>query len=62
MQTIEDILARAPKGRPRPAAAARATIEARLGRPIGPVWTMPRDLRRAMLLLARQYMRTEGLT
>jgi hypothetical protein len=30
---------------------ARQIIERRLGRPIGPIATMPRDLRRAMLLL-----------
>ena len=31
---------------------ARAIIEARLGRSIGPLATMPRDLRRALYLLA----------
>jgi len=30
---------------------ARQIIERRLGRPLGPIATMPRDLRRAMLLL-----------
>jgi hypothetical protein len=30
---------------------ARQIIEARLGRPLGPLATMPRDLRRAMYLL-----------
>jgi hypothetical protein len=31
---------------------ARQIIETRLGRPLGPLATMPRDLRRAMYLLA----------
>jgi hypothetical protein len=31
---------------------ARQIIEARLGRPLGPLATMPRDLRRALYLLA----------
>jgi len=33
---------------------ARRIIEARLGRSLGPVATMPKDLRRAMMLLAIQ--------
>lgn len=35
-------------------ATARATIEARLGRPLGPLATMPRDLRDAVYFLALQ--------
>lgn len=31
---------------------ARQIIEARLGRPLGPMAIMPRDLRRALYLLA----------
>ena len=37
---------------------ARQIIEARLGRPLGPIATMPRDLRRALYLLALQLVRT----
>jgi len=36
---------------------ARAIITARLGRDIGPLATMPRDLRRALYLLALQLNR-----
>lgn len=36
---------------------ARQIIEARLGRPLGPVATMPQDLRRALYLLALQLVR-----
>ena len=36
---------------------ARAILEARLGRPLGPLATMPRDLRRALYLLALQLQR-----
>lgn len=36
---------------------ARQIIEARLGRDIGPIATMPRDLRRALYLLALQLNR-----
>jgi len=36
---------------------ARQIIEARLGRPLGPIATMPRDLRCALYLLARQLVR-----
>ena len=36
---------------------ARQIIEARLGRPLGPLSTMPRDLRRAMYRLALQLQR-----
>jgi hypothetical protein len=38
----------------RDALAARQIIEARLGRSLGPIATMPRDLRRALYLLALQ--------
>lgn len=37
---------------------ARQIIEARLGRLLGPIATMPQDLRRALYLLALQLMRT----
>lgn len=37
---------------------ARQIIEARLGHPIGPLATMPADLRRALYLLALQLNRT----
>lgn len=37
---------------------ARARIEDRLGRQIGPVSTMPKHLRRALLLLAREIARS----
>jgi len=33
---------------------ARSILEARLGRALGPIRTMPRDIRRAMFLLALQ--------
>ena len=36
---------------------ARPIIEARLGRSLGPIATMPRDLRRALYLLALQLVR-----
>lgn len=36
---------------------ARQIIEARLGRPLGPLTTMPKDLRRAIYLLALQLNR-----
>jgi hypothetical protein len=36
---------------------ARQIIEARLGRPLGPLATMPHDLRRAVYLLALQLVR-----
>ena len=36
---------------------ARQIIESRLGRPLGPIATMPQDLRRALYLLARQLVR-----
>lgn len=57
-RSVSDILATTPVAPFRPAAAARATIEARVGRKLGPVRTMPKDLRRAMALLARQYIKT----
>lgn len=37
---------------------ARQIIEARLGRPLGPLATMPKDLRRAIKLLAIQLIRS----
>lgn len=40
-------------------ATARQIIEARLGRPIGPIATMPADLRRALYLLALQLQRIQ---
>jgi len=43
---------------PAPCLTARQIIEARLGRLLGPVATMPQDLRRALYLLARQLVRT----
>lgn len=36
---------------------ARQIIEARLGRPLGPLATMPKDLRRAVYLLALQIVK-----
>jgi hypothetical protein len=36
---------------------ARQIIEARLGRTLGPISTMPQDLRRALYLLALQLVR-----
>lgn len=36
---------------------ARQIIEARLGRPLGPLSTMPKDQRRALYLLALQLVR-----
>ena len=39
------------------AMTARQIIEARLGRPLGPIATMPQDTRRALYLLARQLVR-----
>ena len=36
---------------------ARQIIEARLGRSLGPIATMPQDLRRALYLLALQLVR-----
>ena len=41
---------------------ARQIIEARLGKPLGPIATMPKELRQALYLLARQlqkYRRTK---
>lgn len=38
---------------------ARQIIEARLDRPLGPLATMPRDLRRALYLLALQLVEKE---
>jgi hypothetical protein len=42
---------------PLPRLTARQIIEARLGRPLGPLATMPKDLRRAVYLLALQLVR-----
>lgn len=39
---------------------ARAIITARLGRDLGPLSTMPRDLRRALYLLALQLNRKDA--
>ena len=39
------------------AMTARQIIEARLGRSLGPIATMPRDIRRALYLLALQLVR-----
>ena len=39
---------------------ARSILETRLGRPLGPVATMPRDLRVAMYRLALQLAQTPG--
>lgn len=41
---------------------ARQIIEARLGRCLGPLATMPRDLRRALYLLALPIVRTKCQT
>ena len=41
-------------------ATARARIEARLGRPLGPLAAMPRDLRDAIYLLALQLVTPRG--
>lgn len=51
-QRLTDIAAN-----PLPRMTARQIIEARLGRSLGPVATMPRDLRRALYLLALQLVR-----
>lgn len=42
---------------PAPCLTARQIIEARLGRPLGPIDTMPDDERRALYLLALQLVR-----
>ena len=42
---------------PLPRMTARQIIETRLGRSLGPIAAMPRDLRRAMYLLALQLVR-----
>ncbi len=39
---------------------ARQIIEARLGKPLGPIATMPKDLRQALYLLARQLQKYRG--
>ena len=39
---------------------ARQIIEARLGRSLGPLSTMPSDLRKAIQLLAIQLIKTRG--
>lgn len=38
---------------------ARQIIEARLGRDLGPLATMPRDIRRAVYLLALQLVKAQ---
>ena len=43
---------------PEPRMTARQIIETRLGRSLGPIATMPQDLRRALYLLALQLVRT----
>ena len=55
MSTADKLIAAAQRG-PQ-ATTARETIEARLGRPIGPLSDMPRDLRRALYLLALEKQR-----
>ena len=42
---------------PRPQRTARQIIEARLGRDLGPVATMPKDTRRALMLLGLQLVK-----
>lgn len=49
--TAADIVARAVAPQP---TTARGIIEARLGRPLGPLADMPRDLRDALYRLARE--------
>lgn len=44
---------------PLPKLTARQIIEARLGRPLGPLATMPRDLRDAVYRLALQLVRRQ---
>lgn len=39
---------------------ARSILEARLGRPLGPIAAMPRDLRNAMYRLALQLAKPQG--
>ena len=39
---------------------ARAILEARLGRPLGPIATMPQDLRRALLGLAKELIKARA--
>ena len=43
---------------PVPCLTARQIIEARLGRSLGPIDTMPEDERRALYLLAQQLQRS----
>jgi hypothetical protein len=40
---------------------ARQIIEARLCRPLGPIATMPPDLRKAMSALAKQLQKSKGM-
>ena len=54
--TAADIIARAIRPEP---TTARGIIEARLGRPLGPLATMPRDLRQAIYLLALEICRSK---
>lgn len=44
---------------PAPRRTARQIIEARIGRPLGPLSTMPADLRRALYLLALQLQKVK---
>jgi hypothetical protein len=39
---------------------ARQILEARLGRPLGPLAEMPRDTRTALYLLAKALLRAKG--
>ena len=39
---------------------ARSILESRLGRPLGPIAAMPRDLRNAMYRLALQLAKPQG--
>jgi hypothetical protein len=40
--------------------SARAIIEARIGRPLGPIAEMPDDLRRAMSTLAKMLIKARA--
>lgn len=44
---------------PEPKLTARQIIERRLGRELGPISAMPRDIRRAVYLLARQLAKVQ---
>ena len=47
------------RGRREMQTTARQIIEARLGRPLGPLGTMPLDLRKALYLLALQLVKVK---